>query len=232
MATKKVEVELDGAKKTVEVKSPPKKKCNITDFLPRSVIDLVKSAPNNETIRNLLLAHLKVPVPREEDTFEKVKNWIEYNCEIPPKPKSSWELEMERQQAEQERLNAAAAERRRTQVMVEVVASEREHGRCSYHNTREGRGQMGVCREALIEAASEASDSDEFFDLIASKIDEDSPSDYLTMRDVEGTAEYDDHEFDETTDSEITIQDAGKTALKDALRTADPALFAELFPNG
>lgn len=213
---------MDGAKATVEVKAPPKKLCSIKDVLPPSVIPLVAAAPNNDTIRNLLLAHLKVPVPKEEDTYEKVVKWIEFNVAKPPPPKSDVEIMLERQQRDEERRNA-------NRVMIHVRASEREHGRCNYHHDRAGRGDMPIDRNRIVDAAAEADNADDFFDRIREYLDEANPGNYINMEETgEGDA-YDDHESDDTTDQEITIQDAGKQVLKDTLRAADPELYRSLF---
>lgn len=225
---KTVEIEMDGVNKTVEVKTPRKKKCNITDVLPATIIALVKANPRNDTMRNMMLAHLKVSVPVEADTFEAVQEWIEYNIDKPPRPKSSWELKMERQQAEIARHQEEEARRRANQVMLQVTASEREHGRCSYHQDQGGSGEMPIDRAMIVRLASEADSGSDFFDRVEEILDETGPGNYLSMN-VEGTPDYDDFEPDETTDSSVTLQDAGKTALKEALRNADPELFSSLF---
>lgn len=229
MATKKVEVAMDGAKATVEVKEPPKKKCDFNSALPASVIALVKASPNNDTIRNLLLAHLRVSVPKEEDTFEKVKHWVEYNVEPPPRPKTAEELEEERYREERRRIQAAEEERRRTQVMLSVRASEREHGRCSYHQDVAGEGEMPIQRHKLVELASEAGSESDFFDSVEAFLDEEGAGNYVSMDVVENSGSYEDHETEDTTDSEVTLKDEAKAALKEALRNADPELYRSLF---
>lgn len=230
---KKVEIEMDGVKKTVEVKTPKKKLCSINDVLPASVIALVKANPNNDTIRNLLLAHTKVTVPASEDDFDKIKKWIEWNVERPPKPKSTWELEMERQQAEIARQEEERTRQRANQVAIAVTATDREHGRCSYHNDRRGEGEMRLTREELATIAANSQDPEQFFQHIEDALEENDPGDYLTMRDL-GEVDYDEHESDDERDYEsvtVTLQDAGKAALKEALRTLSPETFRRLFPE-
>lgn len=227
--TKKIEVAMDGAKATVEVKAPPKKLCSLKDVLPESVIPLVKAAPNNETIRNLLLAHVKVSVPKEEDTFEKVKHWIEFNVNPPPRPKTALELALEQQERDMQRDAEREAERRRTQVMLQVSASEREHGRCSYHQDVKGEGQMPIDRARILRIAAGADNEDDFFDSIEQHLDEEGPGNHVSMSAVEESISHDDYETDESTDSNVTLSNAAKTALKEALRTANPELYDSIF---
>ncbi len=222
MATKKVEVAMDGAKATVEVKSPPKKKCSIKDVLPASVIPLVQAAPNNDTIRALLLAHLKVMVPKEEDTFEKVQNWIEFNVEKSAKPKSAIDTMFDRQIRE-------AEEREARMVQVHVTASEREHGRCEYHHNLRGTGEMPIDRAVIEQAADRSTNPDDFFERVETVLSDTGPGNYLTMNvDREG-ANYDDHETEDTTEVEATISDAGRRTIKEVLRSANPELYERLF---
>ncbi len=211
------------ATKPVEVKEPLKKKCNVREVLPASVIPLVQAAPNNETIRNLLLAHLKVPVPVEEDTYAKIVKWIEFNVSPSPRPKNAIDEMMERQRIDEERRAA-------TRVMVFVSASEREHGRCDYHRDIKGRGDMPIDRAQIVRDASEAENANDFFERIECTLGEAGPENYFNMEPTDrGNDLYDEHEVDDTTDSAISIQESGKQALRDALRSADPELYQSLF---
>lgn len=217
---------------TPSVKSK-KKLCSINDVLPASVIALVKANPNNDTIRNLLLAHTRVTVPASEDDFDKIKEWIEWNVAPPPKPKSSWELEMERHQAEIARQQEEWARQQANQVAIAVTAKDRQHGRCSYHNDRRGQGEMRLTRDTLAIIAANAQDPEQFFQQVEDVLEEDDPGDYLTMY-YHGEVDYDDHESDDDRDYEsveVTLQAAGKAALKEALRTLSPDTFRRLFPE-
>lgn len=167
-------------------------------------------------------------MPKEEDTFEKVKHWIEHNVELLPK-KTAAELEIERYEENIRRQLAADAERRRTQVMLQISASEREHGRCNYSHVVRGEGEMPLQRNNLINLATDSDNESEFFERVAEFLTDEGPENFITMDVEENTESTDDHEIDETTDSEVTLKDEAKAALKEALRNADPALYESLF---
>lgn len=215
----------DGKKESTTVDpqpEPPKKKCNVRDVLPASVIPLVQAAPNNETIRNLLLAHVMVPVPVEEDTYDKIVKWIEFNVSPPPPRKSDVESALERQQIEEQRRAA-------TQVRVSVRASEREHGRCDYHRDIKGEGEMPLDPAIMVREAAESENADDFFERIQSRLFEIGAGNYLNMETTDDGDDYDNYESEEATDEEVVIQAPGKQALREALRSADPELYRSLF---
>jgi len=223
MATKKVEVGMDGASKTVEVKEPPKKTCNMKDVLPVTVIPLIAANPKNPVIRNLLLAHLKVPVPEECDTFDKIKVWIEHNIKC-DKPEDPIARQYRIQQEEEER-------RARNSVQVAVAVEATDRGRCNYAQDQKGEGVIPLNRERLVRIASEAGNPSDFFESIETEIQDNSPGDYISMNDVEGASRYYDHEvdYDDDQDCAVSLKPEGKEALKAALREADPELYRSLF---
>lgn len=212
---KKVDISMDGATKSVEVAEPPKKKCELRDVLPPKVIPLVKAAPNNETIRNLLLAHLKVPVPASEDTFEKVQHWIEFNIE-PPK-------------LNEVKLWPSRPARPEDNVQVLVSATDRERGTCSYAIDVAGRGNIPIRRAHLIDAAANADDEDEFLVNVREIMDENGPQNYISMVEDDETLSVDSKDCHESDGIELEIQPDGIAALKNALRTADPEQYERLF---
>lgn len=140
---------------------------------------------------------------------------------------------MERQQAEISRQEEELTRQRANQVAIAVTAKDREHGRCSYHNDRRGQGEMHLNREALAIIAANARDPEQFFQYVEEALEENNPEDYFTMSD-HGEVDYDDHELDGERDyesMEVTLQAAGKAALKEALRTLSPDAFRRLFPE-
>ncbi len=191
---------------------PPKKKCSLTDVLPASVIPLVKAAPNNETIRSLLLAHLKVSVPKEEDTYDKVVQWIELNVEAhKPIPAVS-----------------TPPAHPRNEIRVEMEGSECESGSCDFSRNLRGTGEIPISLQEVIDAARSAGSRADFFGFIYEIIDENA-RDYIELDVMEGTETRSNYEGADSDGWETSITDAGKQALKNALRYAHPARYRELF---
>lgn len=51
----------------------------ITDFFTGDTLRLIQAAPKNESVKGFMLSKLKVMPPAEADTYEKLKDWIEWN---------------------------------------------------------------------------------------------------------------------------------------------------------
>ena len=51
------------------------------DFFKPDALALIKASPKNELIRGFMLSKLKVMPPAEADTFEKIQEWVIWNCE-------------------------------------------------------------------------------------------------------------------------------------------------------
>lgn len=214
MATKKIEVDLDGAKKVVEVPEPLKRKCKITQVLPVGVLQLLASAPHNETVRNVLLAHLKQSVPEELKTYTDIQDWIEFNID-PPNVLIA-------------KIKTAPG-RADELVQVLVVADEREHGSCCYHRDLTGRGTVGISREDILEAAAESDEWEEFVNNIRGRWNDSDVRDRINLEPLASSTSYDSHESDESDGIEVIIQEEGENALKQMLQTLDPEGYARLF---
>ena len=210
------------ASTTVDTPQPPKKTCQIKDVLPAGVIPLIAANPRNDTIRNLMLAHLKQPVPVECDTFDKVKEWIEHNVAF-EKPEDPLER--------QYRLAQEAEERRiRNSIQVAVYISGSETGRCNYNRDVAGQGNVPLLREKIIEIAAEAGEPVDFFRGILELIEEIGPTNYVSYDIVEDTEHFSEYDIDyDGFGLEAEISEAGKEALKAALRAADQELYRSLF---
>ena len=57
----------------------PRRRCLIGQFLGGDVVSLIKLAPNNATFRARVMAVVGEMPPKELDTFEKIKDWVEFN---------------------------------------------------------------------------------------------------------------------------------------------------------
>lgn len=51
----------------------------ITDFFTGDTLRLIQAAPKNESVKGFMLSKLMVMPPAEADTYEKLKEWIEWN---------------------------------------------------------------------------------------------------------------------------------------------------------
>lgn len=73
--------------------SKPRRKCNIESLLLPDTIKMIKLAPKNSTFRAKVMSDLNEMPPSEADTYEKIKDWIEFNfprsVEIKPAAKSN-----------------------------------------------------------------------------------------------------------------------------------------------
>jgi hypothetical protein len=222
MPTKTVDVSIDGAEKTVEVPVPRKKTCQMKDVLPASIIPLIVANPKNDAIRSLMLAHLKQSVPLECDTFEKVKEWIEYNIVLP-----SIESALDRQIRINEEQRAIRA---RDSVQIAVRVEHTEVGRCSYSLERVGEGEIPLTRTELVEMASASDSESNFFERVNERLDEMEPLDYVSTNTVNDSETHNDHEEDdERNPPEVFFKPEGKEAIKSALRLADPELYRSIF---
>jgi hypothetical protein len=213
MATKKAAVKTDDPPKELEGPEPLKRKCEIAQMLPVGVLQLLASAPHNETVRHVLLAHLKRSVPEELKTYKDIQDWIEFNFDPPSVP-----------------IGKQKAVPGQNVIEVLVVAHVEETGSCSYHERQQGRGNMRIRLELLTDIASEADDVDEFWEEIRTEFYDQGVRDYISLETVEGSQNHSDYEPSGDDDSpEIEITRDGYEAIKQALRTFNPAEYDRLF---
>lgn len=64
-------------------KEPKKRRYNIESILGSTIIELARLAPMNPTLRSHLTAIYRVPPPKEADTFQKLKDWMEFEFDVP-----------------------------------------------------------------------------------------------------------------------------------------------------
>lgn len=57
----------------------PRRRCTMAGMVGSDVAKLIKMAPNNATFRARLMAVLMELPPKEADTYEKVRDWVEFN---------------------------------------------------------------------------------------------------------------------------------------------------------
>jgi hypothetical protein len=109
--------------------------CSMEKMLSGSLIDLIKSAPKNPVVRSIVLQKMKKSPPDACDTFEKIKDWIEFNFaayEWAPNPKSG------------------------RGVNFTIEGSDRETGSCSYACHRFGNVEETISEDDILAEAQRA----------------------------------------------------------------------------
>lgn len=140
---------------TGELVSEPAKEakprtCIIQQALPASVVQLLQAAPHNETVRAVVLAHIKVPIPSEHVTYESIKEWIETTI-VKAAPKG----------VVRANVPGAPAQPHRG-IMFDITGREDEVGSCSYSVKNSGSCSISIPMEEFVEMMA---DSDDLSDL-------------------------------------------------------------------
>jgi len=204
-----------------EVMMPPapanvvERKCEIEQVFDPSFIQLLGLAPRNPIVRALVLKQTgKMPAP-ELETFDEIKEWVETNCDRKSLPPHSRPMPPG------------------GGISINVEFSEIEYGRASYSVSRSGRGSFQVEADELLEIVQRAIDAgqrmDDVVDVITENIDADAWTQCQPDMEDSGDYDYDNHDSNDTEDSETTYS---KTEIRNAmlafLRARHPELVAQL----
>ena len=202
---------------TATLPEPAIRQCNLEDVFDASFIELLKLVPANPYVRALILK-LTGKMPAEEcETFEQLKDWVEFNCvrpvrKLPP-------------------VNASPAEE--GGIIINVDFTEMEYGRCDYTVERSGSDQFRIGAEDLMalirEAIADGEGIDDIVETIAGKVDEDAWRECEPNLDNYGDYSYDDQE---STDSSDSTTDYSREEIRNHvlrfIREQHPELAAEL----
>jgi len=167
----------------------------LEDFFNASAIQLLKVAPNNENVRGFMLSKLKVMPPKEADTFDKLKEWIEWNVsKASTKPMSSveeWNPEI---------LTPAPVTVADVGVQLEVKRRRMAYGKCTYSIRESGTDAPRLTIDELRELAAQSSTWGNFRNKVRDWIhtEEDDQADYND----EGDYEYSDYDHSDTDNHE------------------------------
>lgn len=152
----------DPAVKPVEVVRVAK--CTIDSVLPASVINLIKVAPQNNTVRAVILAHLNVTIPDECVSYAQIKKWIEFNYEPVV---LDWPTTL------LTRPNVPVPPRHLTPIInFSFTASENEYGNARYSVEKTGHGAAGLAEREILEEADGSDTWNDFIDNIRQLVDE------------------------------------------------------------
>lgn len=135
----------DVAPPTLEPPPPPvpKRKCAMLSVLPASVINMLKTAPNNNTFRAKAMAILGELPPADCDTFAKIKDWVEFNF-----PKSG----------------SGPAASAVSQITLSISKYRTEHGHCRFRRSVSGSGTITLKFEEVMDAIKQSVDNEDSYD--------------------------------------------------------------------
>jgi hypothetical protein len=109
--------------------------CAVTDVLSPSLITMAQQHPTNIAIRTHILAAIKQSIPDEAQTWEQIREWIEYNIKKPDRPIVQ--------------IPESTPEPRMA-VRVMAQCSDTERGTCRYSVCRNGEGHVGILEADLL----------------------------------------------------------------------------------
>lgn len=200
------------------------KKCKLMEFdkvFNQSAREMIKACPNNEMIRGFLLSRLKVPVPPELDTYEKIVDWAEYNVNPPVATKSPM----------LQRMAGRQARPAGPMLTLEFECERTVVGHCTYFESEHSRESGGIQLADVLSAAEDFDDLQDLLDELRSQAVtsiEDAGIDWESCGDDGETTE--DHEVDDTRDESISLRNSmtAMESLKDLLRNHAPETYTRL----
>lgn len=204
------EERLDRLKAEAAAESPPPRKCVIEQMLPASVIELVKAAPTNDTVRSVLLAHLKQPIPDGARDYAAIKAWIETNLEPPAKPATP------------------PRPQPRAVINIPISGSETEIGTCRYTAHLSGSGDFPLREDALLEMAEDAGDFSDLVDRVRDHISDEGVTGYLAMEPDDDSYEYENHEAQDARDFDWEYAARLEPIIRQAMERLNPGRLADL----
>lgn len=197
-------------------------------MLPASIIPIIAAASHNNTVRALLLAHLKQEPPKDCVTYQQIVDWVEYTFEKPEDPATKmYREEQARRDRELQEIRRAQEERERNSVHIHVEASDHEDGSCSYSCDVRGEGNVPVHKREFVEMASDCDDSDELWNRLEESL-YDEAENRISLEPVQDSIRIIDRDGDHDGIG-VTIPEAARNTLKELLRTEAPEVYNHLF---
>jgi hypothetical protein len=166
-------------------------KCTIDRVLPTSVINLIKVAPQNNTVRAVILAHLNITIPDDCVSYAQIKKWIEFNYDPPELP--GWPSPAP---ASPRPVSVAP---RPSYLSISFEAAQPESGTADYSVVMRGSGSVELTEQDIIREADESDTWEDFMDSIRDLMD-DSISNNVSWiavpepDQIDGGYEYSNHE--------------------------------------
>jgi len=165
------------------------RKCSIEEVFDASFIELLKVVPANQYVRALILKFSGKLPPAECETFDALKDWVEFNC------------------VKRIKKTVASHQPQDDGISIEVAFSEQEYGRAHYSVERSGTDSYPVSADVLVEiiqdAIADGGAISAVVDVISGRIDDNAWDECDPNLDDYGDYEYDEHDSDGADNSEV-----------------------------
>lgn len=192
----------------------------MADFFNPSTIDLIKAAPKNEQILGFMLSKLKVLPPEELDTYDKLKEWIEWNVD-----KSATKSKKEKPISEYMTEPATGTVEDIT-MTIPIVRKRTAYGSASYSVRQSGRQNVELNMVQIREQANDAESWSSFRDYL--RIATEGGGDSVNYEDID-SKHYENHEQDEAEAAETAWPNIANTdeTIKTFLRQHAPDVLTK-----
>lgn len=154
----------------VPVDGQPKRRCHYMQLVDSTLVAMLQAAPLNETFRARLMSKVGQMPPAEADTWDKLKDWVEFNFPKGGDKKVTNNLEP---------------------LRIRASCSEREHGKCRYSRTMSGKGEVMLDAKHLIDLAHEYDVLDSLMDAVLDEMRDACENQIEMDADDEETAHHD-----------------------------------------
>lgn len=200
---------------TLTLPPPVERKCSIEEVFDASFIELVELVPTNPYVRALILKFTGKLPPADCETFDALKDWVEFNC------------------VKRIKKSAAAQNTVASGISISVDFSEQEYGRADYSVERYSTETFSVDAEDLLaiiqDVIADGESIHEVVTAIASRIDDDAWNQCNPDLDGYGDYDYSDHDSTDSDHAEIKYsRDEIRNAVLRFVREHHPELAAEL----
>jgi len=200
---------------TLTLPPPVERKCSIEEVFDGSFIELLKLVPANPYVRALILKFSGKLPPAECETFDALKDWVEFNC------------------VKRIRKTTASHQPDDDGISISVDFSEQEYGRAHYSVERSGSDTFQMSGDDLVEiirdAIADGGAISAVVEAIAKRIDDDAWDECDPNLDDYGEYEYSDHDSDGSDNSETKFsREHIRNAVLRFVQENHPELAAEL----
>jgi hypothetical protein len=200
---------------TLTLPPPVERKCTIEEVFDASFIELLKLVPANPYVRALILKFSGKLPPAECETFDALKDWVEFNC------------------VKRIRKSTASRQPDDDGISISVDFSEQEYGRAHYSVERSGSDTYHLSADDLVEIIRDrianGGGIGEVVEAVAGKIDDDAWDECDPNLDDYGDYEYSDHDSDGADNSETKFsREHIRNAVLRFVQENHPELAAEL----
>ena len=200
---------------TLTLPPPVERKCSIEEVFDASFIELLKLVPANPYVRALILKFSGKLPPADCETFEALKDWVEFNC------------------VKRIKKTAASQQPDNDGISISVGFSEQEYGRAHYSVERyctdtyqlSGDDLVEIIRDTIADGGAISA----VVDAVAARIDDDAWDHVDPNLDDYGDYEYNEHDSDGADNSETKFsREHIRNAVLRFVQENHPELAAEL----